>query len=110
MTKHTSPAPSILAGIATPSSTKEYTATPTTGSTLRIERYASIDDQQITGGDEMTDEGRGIAQWLSACLSVPPLSNWCAEFREFAREQPDEAKAIAIALSEYVLRDPEGPR
>jgi hypothetical protein len=78
--------------------------------TLRIETYASIDDQQISGGDNMSDEGRMVAMHLSACFAVSPLAEWRTTFREHAADQPDEAKAIVAALVEYLERDPKVPR
>jgi len=76
-----------------------------TPSTLRLHVPQTIDDPQISGGDELSDDGRNAARWLSANLTEPNLIAWVAEFRDVAKEQPADARAIVDALAAFLLGD-----
>ncbi len=67
-------------------------------------------DHQISGGDDMTQVGRGLAAWLAASIHVGMLE-WVAEFREHASEHPEECVAILESFCDYLLGEPggEGP-
>ena len=74
---------------------------------LRLHTRA-LELPQVSGGDDMTPEGWGVAAWLAAHLECG-LAEWVAAFREHAMSEPEEAAAIVEAFAEFVRRDPEAP-
>ncbi len=79
--------------------------------TLRILDLAEDADLcQVAGAEQLSVDGRFVAQLSSAVLNQSSLAEWRRTLREFAAQSATEAEAITRAIGEFLTRSPRSGR